>query len=112
MDYIIDVTNKPLGRVATEISTVLQGKHTASFAPRLAGDTTIIVKNITRIKVSGRKASQKLYRRHTGYPGGLRTRVYEDVFANSPKEVLLKAVYGMLPANRLRAVRLKRLIIE
>ena len=111
-EKVIDVKNKTLGRVATQIATLLQGKHKATFSAHKPGDVKVIIKNITQIKVSGRKPEQKIYYRHTGYPGGIRKKTYGELFAQDPKEVLRKAVHGMLPANKLRAVRLKNLIIE
>lgn len=112
MDYTIDATNEKLGRLASRASSVLQGKLNADYEPRLAGQDRVIIKNIGKMTVTGRKADQKLYRRHTGYMGHLRKRTYGEFFAKSPSEVLRMAVKRMLPQNRLLEKRLKRLIIE
>ena len=111
-EYIIDVKNKILGRVAVEIATILQGKKHTDFEGRKEGIDTVIVKNIGRIVVSGRKAEQKIYYRHTGYMGHLKEKKYKDAFAKDPAWVLRHAVRGMLPKNWLRDRRLKRLTIE
>jgi len=112
MDYIIDATNQKLGRLASQIAVILQGKQSASYDPRLEGKDKIIVKNTHKLTVSGRKGEQKVYYHHTGYMGHLRGRSFKQEFAKSPGMVLRRAVFNMLPKNRLRARRLKRLIIE
>ncbi len=112
MDNIIDAKNKSLGRVASEIAVILQGKHRASYNPRLAGDDRVIVKNISQVSLSGKKTLQKVYYKHTGPLGHLKERKFSDVFEKDPAWVLRHAVNLMLPKNRLRAKRMKRLVIE
>lgn len=112
MEYIIDAKDRRLGRVATEAATALQDKNLPTFEPRLAGTTKVIIKNASQMSFSGRKVEQKVYYRHTGYPGGLRSRTLAEAWARDPKEVIRSAVRGMLPATRLRSDRLKRLTIE
>jgi len=112
MDYVIDATNQKLGRLASKISQILQGKLNADYEPRLVGNDRVIIKNISKIVVTGKKSTQKIYYRHTGYMGHLKKRIYKEVFAKSPEEVLHLAVRRMLPKNRLAAKRLRRLIIE
>ena len=112
MEYIIDATNQKLGRLASEIAVILQGKKNVSYEPRNAGTDKVIIKNVSKITVTGRKYTQKVYYHHTGYMGHLREKKFREVFEKSPQTVLRKAVYNMLPKNRLRAKRLKRLIIE
>lgn len=112
MDYIIDATNQKLGRLASKISLILQGKLNADYEPRLAGKDRVIIKNASKIAVSGKKYHKKIYYHHTGYMGHLKKKLFKEVFVKSPEEVLLKAVYNMLPKNRLRQKRLNRLIIE
>jgi len=112
MEHLINAKSKNLGRLATQIAVILQGKNSPRYAPNKIGLDTVRVQNIKALKVSGRKSSQKLYRRHTGYIGGLKSHTYEEVFAKNPAAILKSAVRGMLPANRLRAPRLKNLIIE
>mgnify|MGYP001613687982 FL=1 len=111
-NHTIDAKNKPLGRLATEIVTLLQDKNLPSYAPHKEGTNKVVVKNVHLLKVTGKKASQKVYRHYSNRPGNLKERKYEDVFAKNPEKVLLNAVSGMLPKNRLRVPRLKRLIIE
>jgi len=112
MDYIIDVKEKKLGRIATEIATILQGKNKPDYVPNKDSKDRVVIKNARLIEISGRKDQQKIYFRHSGYIGGLKKRTYNELFEKSPEEVIKKAVKGMLPDNRLRAGRLKRLIIE
>lgn len=112
MDYVIDATNQRLGRLASRIALILQGKLEADYEPRFIGKNRVIVKNASKITVSGRKYSQKVYYHHTGYMGHLKERLYKETFAKSPEEILRKAVYNMLPKNRIRQKRLNRLIIE
>ena len=112
MDYIIDATNQKLGRLASQIAVILQGKLEPSYEPRLAGLTKVIVKNASKIAVTGRKYNQKVYYHHTGYMGHLRTKTFKEQFTKSPARVLRQAIFNMLPKNRLRAKRLNRLVIE
>ena len=112
MHYTIDAKNKILGRVATEIAIILQGKKDPKYNPRLPGTDNVLITNASKISVSGKKAKQKVYYHHTGYVGNLKEITYEKMFAKSPERVITKAVYNMLPKNRLRTPRLKRLKIE
>ena len=110
--HTIDVTNKVLGRVATEIAVLLRGKYRPDFVPYKDMGDFVVIKNINKIKVTGKKMEQKKYFRHTGYLGGLKEITMEKLIAKKPGEVLKKAVFGMLPKNKLRAQQIKRLKIE
>lgn len=112
MDHIIDANNKRLGRIATQIVGVLQGKHHPDYEPKKSGEDRVIVKNAAKLAVSGRKTSQKVYYKHTGPLGHLKETKYADAFEKDPAWVLRHAVNLMLPKNRLRAKRMRRLIIE
>ncbi len=112
MDYVIDAKHKRLGRVASEIAVILQGKHQATYDPRLSGSDRVIVKNVRAITVSGSKDVQKFYYRHAGPLGHLKVRRYREAFAKKPHWVLRHAVSLMLPKNRLRAKRLRRLMMD
>lgn len=108
----IDATGQVPGRLAATIAHTLMGKHRADYAPnRLAGDS-VCVRNVPAMKLDARRMENKEYRRHSGYPGGMSIRLMKDVFAKNPGDVLRKAVLRMLPNNRLRTARMKRLIIE
>lgn len=111
-DFTIDAKGKPLGRLASEIALILQGKNSPGYEPHKVGGNRVLVKNIEKIRVTGDKTSQKTYYRHSGKPGRLRQEKYEEVFKKAPEKVLISAVRGMLPRNKLRKERLKRLIIE
>lgn len=111
MEYMIDAQNQILGRLASDIASSLQGKKSAGYDPRLPSGVRVVVKNAGKIIVSGRKFNQKVYHHHTGYMGHLRTKTFREEFEKSPKEVLRRAVYNMLPKNRIRAKRLKQLVI-
>jgi len=113
MEYILDAKNKKLGRLASEIAVILQGKKNPDYEPRLPGKDRVIVKNIKDIEVSGKKERQKVYYQQTkGYLGHLKKKTYREVFAKDPTKVLFMAVLRMLPKNRLQVGRMKRLIIE
>ncbi|MCD6500843.1 50S ribosomal protein L13 [bacterium] len=107
--YTIDATNKPLGRVASEVATLLRGKHKPEFVPYKDVGDFVLVKNIDKLKLTGKKLKQKMYYRHSGFPGGLKEISMEKLFRKSPQEVLKRAVWGMLPKNKLRSKMIKRL---
>jgi len=110
--HIIDAKNQPLGRLATRIAVLLRGKHKPDFIPYLDKGDFVIVKNGKEIRLTGRKWKQKVYYRHSGYLGGLKTIPFEQAFKKNYKEVIRRAVYGMMPKNKLRAKQIKRLRIE
>ena len=110
--YTIDATNKVLGRLATQIAILLQGKNKPDFEPQKDMGGFAVVKNVDKIKVTGKKAKQKKYFHHTGFPGGIKEIPFRKIFEKNPSEVLRKAVWGMLPKNKLRAKRIKRLKFE
>lgn len=102
-----------MGRVASEIAVILQGKKNPSYDPRLEGDDKVIVKNIDQIEFTGNKEDQKIYYSHTTQLGHLKERKFKDVVAkHGMKFVLRKAVLKMLPKNKLQIRRIKRLVIE
>ncbi|MEK7167633.1 MAG: 50S ribosomal protein L13 [Patescibacteria group bacterium] len=108
----IDATDRILGRLATQIAMLLRGKNKASFVPHLDEGDIVHVSNADKIKFSGKKLEQKEYIWHSNHPGGLKRRKVKDVFKSSPKIVLQRAVFGMLPKNKLRDQMIKRLIIK
>jgi large subunit ribosomal protein L13 len=99
--YIIDASGQTLGRLSTQIATLLRGKHKPTYTPSIDGGDFVIVVNMEKIRVSGNKADQKVYYRHTGYPGGLRETPYRMMMAKKPDYILRHAVKGMLPKGRL-----------
>ena len=107
--HIVDATDKVLGRLASQLAQVLKGKHRPTYAPHMDMGDHVVVINIDKIRVTGSKADKKLYHRHTGYPGGLRTTSFEKMMQDYPDRVLKKAVWGMLPNNRLGRQLLKKL---
>lgn len=110
--HIIDAKGKVLGRLASEIAILLQGKHKADYLPYLDKGDFVVVKNVREMVISGKKIRQKKYYHHSGYPGGLKEIPMEKLFEKNPGEILKKAVWGMLPKNRLRKRFIKRLKIE
>ncbi|MFA6422547.1 MAG: 50S ribosomal protein L13 [Candidatus Buchananbacteria bacterium] len=108
----IDATGKPLGRLATQVATILRGKNKASFTPHIDGGDYVEILNCSKIKFTGKKLEQKEYIWHTNYPGGLRRKKMADVFSAQPGKVLREAVMGMLPKNKLRDLMIKRLKIK
>ena len=109
--YTIDANGRILGRIAVQVANLLRGKKKADFVPYKDMGDIVIVKNIKNLKVSGKKADQKVYRHHTGYLGNLKEVPYKKIFEKNPGEVLKKAVWGMLPKNSLRKEQIKRLKI-
>ena len=107
--HTIDATDKPLGRLAVKIAVLLRGKQKSNFLPNQDSGDFVIVKNIAKVKITGRKMDQKKYYHHSGYPGALKEIPLRRLFERSPYEVLRKAVWGMLPKNKLRAEQIKRL---
>ncbi len=97
--YVMDASGQVLGRLATEVATILRGKHKPIYATHADVGDHVIVINAEKIKVSGRKVDQKRYHRHTGYPGGLRTTAYRKLQAEHPDRIIKKAIWGMLPHN-------------
>lgn len=110
MEHHIDAKNKILGRVASEIALILQGKKSAAYAPNRVSDDKVYVTNYEHIMVTGQKPTQKIYYHHTGYVGHLKELTYEKKFAKDPRSVLRQAVRKMLPKNFLNQKRLKNLI--
>ncbi len=100
---VIDVEGKVLGRVASQIASILRGKHKPSFTPHVDAGDNVIVINADKVRLTGNKWNQKEYIRHTGYPGGQRTVVASTMLAKHPERVIEAAIKGMLPKNRLGA---------
>ncbi len=110
--HIIDAKGKVLGRLASQIAILLRGKHKRNFDPSKDMGDVVIVKNVDKMKFTGKKLKKKKYYWHSGYPGGLKERTLEEMFKKDPKWVLREAVLGMLPKNRLRKKMIKRLKFE
>jgi large subunit ribosomal protein L13 len=111
--FTIDAKGQRLGRVASSIAALLMGKHRTDVARHKLAGVAVTVKNASKLLISERKMTSKEYQRYSGYPGGLRTLSMEKLVEQKGyAEVLRKAVYGMLPGNRLRAQRMKSLTIE
>lgn len=108
----IDVKNKSLGRAASKTAVMLRGKDEPNFAPNRVPALKIRILNVSKIRLTGNKENQKKYVRYSGYPGGLKHIRMKDLFSKKPEEVFKKAVWGMLPKNKLRKIFIKNLIIE
>lgn len=107
--YVVDAEGQTLGRLATKIATTLRGKHKPIYDPSVDCGDFVVVINADKIHVTGRRLDQKMYYRHSGYPGGLREINLRDQLAKHPTRPLTAAVKGMLPKNKLGAVMLKKL---
>jgi large subunit ribosomal protein L13 len=107
--YVVDATDQTLGRLASRIARVLEGKHKATYAPNLDTGDHVIVTNASRIAVTSDKLESKLYIRHSGYPQGLKQESLGHLLARRPEEVIRRAVKGMLPRTRLGAQQLRKL---
>ncbi len=106
---LVDANDQNLGRLATQIATILIGKHKPTFTPGVDMGDYVVVVNAERISVTGKKMTEKMYYRHTGYPGGLREINLRDLLVKKPSMAVEKAVWGMLPHNRMGRKILKRL---
>jgi len=107
--HLIDASDKVLGRLATEASALLLGKHKPTFTRNLDTGDYVVVINAEKIRVTGNKGKQKLYYRHSGYPGGLKSASLDEVMQKDPTKVIEHAVKGMLPHNRLGDQMFKKL---
>ncbi len=99
--FVVDATDKVLGRLASEIALRLRGKHKPEYTPHVDTGDYIVVVNAEKVHVTGRKASNKMYHRHTGYPGGLKSETFEKLVSKAPERVIETAVKGMLPKGPL-----------
>ncbi|MDP9244066.1 MAG: 50S ribosomal protein L13 [Chloroflexota bacterium] len=107
--WLVDATDQTLGRLATRIATLLEGKHKAIYSPHLDTGDHVVVVNAKAIRVTGNKLQQKSYFRHSNYPGGLKEESLETLLARKPELVIERAVKGMLPRNRLGRAMIKKL---
>ncbi len=107
--YVVDADGKTLGRLATEVATVLRGKHKPIYTPHVDTGDHVIIINAEKIVMTGNKLDQKVYRRHTWYPGGLREVSYRKLLADKPEFLVYKAIKGMIPKNRLGRQMLTKL---
>ena len=99
--YLVDAENQTLGRLATEVAAVLRGKNNPNFTPHLDTGDFVVVVNADKIRVTGNKSTQKLYRRHSGRPGGMKTETFQALQERIPERIVEKAIKGMLPHNAL-----------
>ncbi|CAH0477305.1 unnamed protein product [Peronospora belbahrii] len=111
MWHVVDAKGQVLGRLASQLAPILRGKHKPTYAPNVDCGDYVVVINAKDIVLTGNKWNKKLYRWHTGHPGGLKQRTAKEQFERKPEEVLRKAVFGMLPRNRMRALQDKKLKI-
>lgn len=107
--HILDVSGQAVGRAASAVALLLRGKNKVTFNPARDEGGIVQIKNVSALKFTGRKLEQKVYYKHTGYIGHLRTIKMKDVWQKDPKKVFIKAVYNMLPKNKLRTAMMKRL---
>jgi large subunit ribosomal protein L13 len=107
--YVVDATDKVLGRLASRIATYLRGKHKPQFTPNVDTGDFIVVINAEKVKLTGKKLDKKIYYHHTGYPGGLKAETARSRLQRKPGQVIMDAVWGMLPKNRLGRKLLKKL---
>jgi len=106
---VVDATGKTLGRLATQIADALRGKRKPDYTPHIDVGDFVVVVNAEKISVTGKKREEKRYYRHSGYPGGLRSRTLDDMLERRPEEVIRLAVKGMLPRTRLGRAQLRKL---
>ena len=107
--FVVDATDRVLGRVATKIADKIRGKDKPSFTPHTDGGDYVIVINAEKIKVTGSKYNNKIYYRHSLYPGGLKSQTFKELIEKNPERVIEEAVKGMLPKNKLGKLIIKKL---
>ena len=107
--WVIDAAGKALGKIATQAASLLMGKHKPIYAPHIDTGDYVVVINAAKVKVTGKKAEQKIYYGHSGYPGGLKSQNFEQLFSKDPRRVIELAIKGMLPHNNLGRAMFKKL---
>ena len=107
--FVVDAEGQTLGRLASEVASILRGKHKPTFTPHVDTGDHVIVINASKVVVTGKKVQNKLYYRHTGYPGGLRAETFAELMQKKPEQAVYRAVKGMLPHNRLGRAMIKKL---
>jgi large subunit ribosomal protein L13 len=107
--FVVDAADKTLGRLASEIAHRLRGKHKAEYTPHVDTGDYVVVVNAEKVRVTGAKATDKMYHHHTGYPGGLKSISFEKLIAKAPERIIQGAVKGMLPRNTLGRAMFKKL---
>ncbi len=107
--YVVDATDKTLGRICTQIANRLRGKHKPEYTPHVDTGDYVVVVNADKVKVTGRKATDKLYYHHTGYPGGIKSVSFNQLMQKSPERAIEMAVRGMMPKNKLSSAMLGKL---
>jgi large subunit ribosomal protein L13 len=109
--WLVDATDQTLGRLSSKLAMILQGKNKPVYTPHIDTGDFIVVVNVDKMRITGRKLDQKVYYRHTGYSGGQKSTLMRDMMQKHPDRVLTHAVKGMLPKNRLSSAQLKKLKI-
>lgn len=107
--HLVDATDLPLGRVASEVARVLRGKHKPTYTPHLDTGDFVVVVNAERVAVTSDKSQSKIYYRHSGFPGGIKAETFESLLERRPEAIMERAVRGMLPKNRLGRKMLRKL---
>jgi large subunit ribosomal protein L13 len=107
--YVVDATNKTLGRMATEIANRLRGKHKPEFTPHVDTGDYVVVVNAEKVRVTGNKSTDKMYYHHTGFPGGIKSISFDKLIDKAPERAIQSAVKGMMPKNKLSRAMLSKL---
>ena len=107
--WVVDATGLPLGRLASEIAQIIRGKHKPTFAPHVNGGDFVVVVNAAKVSVTSGKSAEKIYYRHSGFPGGIKEESFESLLERRPEAIIERAVKGMLPKNRLGRAMGKKL---
>ena len=109
--FVVDINDQVLGRIASEIATILRGKHKAIYSPSVDTGDFVVVINADKVKLTGNKSADKMYYRHSGFPGGIKSITAEKLLEKRPEDLIKKAVKGMLPKNSLGRQLIKKLKI-
>ena len=109
--HLVDASGLPIGRLASEIAQILRGKHNPQYAPHLDVGDYVVVINASKISITSKKSEQKMYHSHSGFPGGIKSESFNSLRQRKPEKIIARAVWGMLPKNRLGRSILKKLHI-
>ena len=107
--HLVDATDLPLGRLASEVATILRGKHKPTYAPHVDGGDFVVIINAEKVAVTSGKSQSKIYYRHSGYPGGIKAETFEALLERRPEAVIERAVRGMLPKSKLGRKMIRKL---
>lgn len=110
--YRVDAKGKVLGRIATEVASIIMGKNRPNFEQNISASSVVVISNIDKVKISEKKLDKNIIYRFTGYPGGIKQKKWREIYETNPQELFIKIIKNMIPNNRLKKIALKRIKFE